>query len=172
VNKMTTEGQRQKEQNQDKKGKNYIVTIGFFGGVFASVITYIVHFLNFIPFGPGIILQAWPTYVLSGWMRGPVGHLIGIILLSLLSIVISLLYYGLFRRMNTVWTGLWFGLALWVVIFLGLHQLIPGVRSVWALGWDTNTTLICVFLLYGLFIGYSISYEYHEEEYAREKQDS
>jgi hypothetical protein len=152
-------------QTREVKKKTYVYTTGFFGGFFASSLAYIAHFLNFIPFGPAILLQLLPIYENTPWMRGIGGHALGIILISLLSVLAAYLYYVLFRRIDTAWTGVWYGLALWVVIFLGLNQLIPGVKTVGQLGWDTNITLVCIFIMYGLFVGYSISYEYKQAEY-------
>jgi len=149
------------KQNENKN-KSYVYVIGFFGGLFVSTLAYASHFLNFIPFGPGVLLRMWPTYSAVAWMRGPVGHLIGILLISLISMLIALLYYLLFRRMNTVWTGIWFGLALWVVLFVGLYPLFPGIKGFNEMHWNVNITFICLFLIYGLFVGYSISYEYQQ----------
>lgn len=155
-----------KERQEKKKNKRaYLLSIGFFGGFFASLTAYLAHFLNFIPFGPGIILQMLPQYTVIPWMRGPGGHFIGILVISLFSIGFAYLYYALLRRMDTAWVGVWYGLALWVVLFIGLNQLIPGVKKVDELGWNTNITLLCIFIIYGLFVGYSISYEHKEDEY-------
>lgn len=154
-----------RRHEKEKKRRAYLFSIGFFGGLFASVIAYIAHFFNFIPFGPGIILQMLPQYTDSPWMRGPGGHFLGILVISLLSISIAYLYYVLLRKMDTPWVGIWFGLALWVILFIGVNQLIPGVKKVGELGWNTNITLLCIFLIYGLFVGYSISYEHKEDEY-------
>ncbi len=102
-------------------------------------------------------------------VRGPWAHVIGILVLSLLSILIAWVYHALFRKINTVWAGLWFGLALWVVIFFALHPLVPGVGSFRQLDWNTNITILCLFLIYGLFVGYSISYEHLQEELEKQR---
>jgi hypothetical protein len=153
------------KQTREQKMRTYVLTTGFFGGFFASSLAYFAHFLNFIPFGPGILLQILPTYENTPWMRGIGGHALGIIIISLLSILAAFLYYALFRKIETAWTGVWYGLALWVVIFLGINQLIPGVRTIGELGWNTNFTLVSIFIMYGLFVGYSISYEHKQFEY-------
>jgi hypothetical protein len=152
-------------KSREGKQRSYVYTTGFFGGLFASVVAYSMHLLNFIPFGPAVLLQYLPTYEFTPWMRGPLGHLIGITIISILSMLVAFLYYVLFRKMDTAWIGVWYGLALWVVVFLGLNQLIPGVKSVGELGWNTNITLVCIFIFYGLFVGYSISYEHKQSEY-------
>lgn len=153
------------KQEKEKHKRRYLYSIGFFGGLFASMIAYVVHFLNFIPFGPAVILQMLPLYTVTPWMRGPAGHFIGMLVISFFSIGFAFLYYVLLRKLETAWVGIGYGLALWVILFLGLNQVIPGVKTVGALGLNTNITLICIFIIYGLFVGYSISYEYKEDQY-------
>ncbi len=156
-----------KAENKNTKQKGYIYSIGFFGGLFASLTAYIAHIINFVPFGPGMIWQLWPTYEQTAWMRRYPGHLLSIVLISLLSVFIAWLYYALFRKKQNVWFGIWFGIALWVLLFIGLHSLIPGVKSVHELGWNTNIVFLSIFALYGLFVGYSIYYESELHEKGR-----
>ncbi|MDQ0337745.1 hypothetical protein J2S00_000515 [Caldalkalibacillus uzonensis] len=147
------------EKEGRQKSQGFIYTIGFAGGVLGAFTAYVSHFFNFIPFGPAVIWQFWPWYYTIPWLRGPWGHMTAIVLIGLLSILPAWLYYLLFSNMETPWAGIWFGVALWMIIFLGLHPLIPGLKSVQQLGWQTNIVLLCIFILYGLFVGYSISYE-------------
>lgn len=42
------------------------------------------------------------------------------------------------------------------------NPIFPDVRTVTELTSDTIITTICIYLLYGLFVGYSISFEYNE----------
>lgn len=158
----------EKSQEEVRKENNYIFSVGFCGGLFTSGLAYIAHFLNFIPFGPGVLLQTLPMYSQTPWMRGPLGHIIGILIISLLSIVSAYIYYGLFRKMDTPWVGIWYGLALWVIIFLGLNQMIPNVKTVGELGLNTNITFVSIFIIYGLFVGYSISFEHKLKQLEKE----
>lgn len=153
------------EQAKRNKIRVYMYSIGFFGGLFTSMIAYAAHFLNFIPYGPGVVLQMIPIYTETPWMRGPGGHFVGILVISFLSIGFAYLYYALLRKLDTPWAGIGYGLALWMILFLGLNQMIPGVETVAELGANTNITLICIFVIYGLFVGYSISYEHKEEQF-------
>jgi hypothetical protein len=173
VDSIESNEKTQTDGDQDKPTRIgvYLFSLGFFGGLFSTVLAYIAHFFKFIPFGPGILLQALPGYSTTGWMRGPIGHLIGIILISLLAVLGAYLYYKLMKRMNTIWAGLWYGFALWVVIFMGLNQIIPGVKKVGELGWNANITLVCIFLFYGIFVGYSISYEYQQGTFEQKREE-
>jgi uncharacterized membrane protein YagU involved in acid resistance len=92
------------------------------------------------------------------WLGRYQGHLLSILWLGVLSIPLSFVYYVLFKRFTNVWVGIGFGFALWGFIFLVLNPLFQ-LQTIIELGWDSNITLICIFVLYGLFVGYSISYE-------------
>lgn len=155
---------------REAKKQLYIMYVGFFGGLFASIMTYIVHAFGFIPFGPGVIWQHFPSFQSFQWLHGPWGHVISIILLSLLSIAIAYLYYGFFRRMDTPWLGIWFGLTLWAIMFLAVNPFFEA-RTVKELGFTTNTTFICIFIVYGLFVGYSISYQYLSDQIEKDRTE-
>lgn len=142
------------------KKQLYTIYVGFFGGLFASFLTYMIHFLNFIPFGPGVIWHHVPYLANVKWLQGVWGHLAAIVFISFFSILISYLYYALFRKIETPWMSIWFGLTLWAILFVGINSLVSDAQNVYELGWTTNIAFICIFIIYGLFIGYSISYQY------------
>ena len=50
----------------------------------------------------------------------------------------------------------------WLLVFFVFNPIFPEVRTVTELTSDTIITTICIYLLYGLFVGYSISFEYNE----------
>lgn len=152
------------EQKQQKLSTEYIYSIGFFGGVFGSMLAFIAHFFNFIPYGPGVIFQMLAVYPETPWLRHYPGHLFAVGVLSLVSILVALLYYALFRKIESVLMGIGFGMFLWAALFLGLNTLIPGVQSVAELGWGTNIIFVCIFVLYGLFTGYSLSYGFYRQQ--------
>lgn len=150
-------------QEQDVDPKLYVITTGWFGGLFAAGLTYLAFFLNFIPYGPGVIWRHFPFFKSIDWLGGPVGHVMGIGVISLSSLITAFLYYYLFRRFNSPWAGVLYGLAVWVFVFLGVNEWIPGTKAVAEMELNTTITFICIFIVYGLFIGYSISYEYNDK---------
>lgn len=159
---------KKERDNLLAKEMHYILTVGFYGGLFTSLIAYLAYLLNFVPFGPGILLQMFSLYQSSG-LEGMAGHWLSILLISLFSIASSYLYFILFRHLESMWIGVLYGLAWWAIIFLGVNQLIPGIQSVRQLGFTTNIVFLSTFILYGLFIGYSISFNHREMERERER---
>ncbi|UCZ54593.1 YqhR family membrane protein [Bacillus shivajii] len=152
----------QKEQQKQEASVSFHATvalIGVFGGLFWSLIGYVAFYLNFSRVGPALALMPW---ALGDWKNGWLGHLVGIAVISLLSIGVAFLYRLVFAKVNHWWPGLIFGFLLWVVVFGLLNPLFPGLKPLTALDLNTIVTNLCLYIVYGIFIGYSISYEYHE----------
>ncbi|MBB5325246.1 hypothetical protein HNQ34_002346 [Anoxybacillus tepidamans] len=142
------------------------IITGFFGGVFWSLVGYLAHFFHFTELSPNMILFPWN---IGDWKYGKAGNYLAIFLIGLLSIIVALLYYVLFRKMQSMWIGIVYGVALWVIVFYVLNPFLPSLRSVSQLERNTVITTICLYILYGLFIGYSISFETQESEHQQTK---
>ncbi len=140
------------------------VVTGFIAGVFGSLLGYTVYYLNFTEITPGVILAPWN----GGWKDGWAGILLAALLYGLVSILAALLYYGTLRKRKSFWWGAAYGVILFLFVFLVLYPLFPGTKSL--LKYDINSILtgLCAYVLYGVFIGYSISYEYEEFIYLKQ----
>lgn len=150
------------EQNQREKPMSFItvvVLIGFFGGVLWSALALLAHFLNFTDVHPNLILEPW---ALGDWKKGWIGAVFSILAIGILSIGVALLYYALLRKMKGIWVGMVYGLGLFLVVFYVLNPIFPGMDAFWKLSKDTLITSACFYILYGVFIGYSISFEESE----------
>lgn len=150
------------EQNKHGKQMSFngtVASIGFFGGLIWSIIGYLAFFFNFIRVGPALVLMPW---ALGDWKNGYIGQLVGIAVISLLSIVVAFLYRFLLAKFNSIWPGLAFGVLLWFIVFYLLNPIFPGLKPLAELDINTVITSVCLYILYGVFIGYSISYEYYE----------
>jgi preprotein translocase subunit SecG len=139
---------------------------GFVGGVFWSLLGYLAHFFHFTELSPNMILLPWN---IGDWKYGKTGNYLAIFLIGVLSIAVALLYYVLLRKIKSMWAGVGYGIALWVIVFYVLNPFLPGLRSVSQLERNTVITTICLYILYGLFIGYSISFETQESEHQQTK---
>ncbi|MBM4762260.1 YqhR family membrane protein [Bacillus sp. B15-48] len=163
------EGNHQRlEQNQREKPLSFIsivIITGFVGGVLWSSLALLAHYFNFTDIRPNMILEPW---ALGDWKRGWIGTVFSLITIGLISIGAALLYYALLRKFDGFWVGLAYGLGLFFLVFYVLNPIFPGVQSFWKLSWNTLITTACFYLLYGVFIGYSISFE-ESERGAREE---
>ncbi|HEU5141170.1 MAG TPA: YqhR family membrane protein [Bacillales bacterium] len=149
---------------QDNKQKPISFTskcmlIGFWGGLICGVIGYIAYLMNFTVFGPALVLKPW---ALGEWKHELLGQIVGIFAIALLSILTSLIYKVILERWYTMWVGVIYGVVLWFVVFYLLNPIFPDMKSIADFDKNTLVTTICIYILYGLFIGYSVSFEYHE----------
>lgn len=138
-----------------------ITAIGLFGGIFWGAIFQLFAFFNFTEIGPNFVIRTW---IKADFAKGWVGAVLSLICLAVISLLFAYLYSALFRKIISYWLGVFYGIAIWALVFLVLRPLFPGMKTVMELSIDTIITTFCLFLLFGLFIGYSISFEYHERE--------
>ncbi|WP_141431688.1 YqhR family membrane protein [Bacillus sp. 03113] len=160
------------EQNHLRKVQPSLLAmalvIGFVGGIIWSGIAYFAYYFHFTEISPTIILEPW---AIGGWKKGWLGVIISILLIGILSIVSAFLYYVSLRRIKNMWGGILFGLLLFLLVFLVLNPMFPSIPPFREIGRDTMITSICLYLLYGVFVGYSISYEESEYQSMREKEN-
>ncbi|WP_332632326.1 YqhR family membrane protein [Halalkalibacter flavus] len=151
------------ERNKKEEQMSYptkVVLIGLFGGLIWSLIGYLAFYFNFIRVGPALALM---PFVVGDWKDTYIGQLVGVAMIAVLSIGVAFLYRLTLQKFNKLWISIGFGLALWVLVFILLNPIFPGLKSVNNLDMNTIITSICLYALYGAFIGYSISYEYAEQ---------
>lgn len=138
-----------------------VAAIGFFGGLIWSSVWYVLFYLNFTSVGPALAIDPW---ALPDWKQTYVGQLVGIVALSLLSIGVAFLYRLTLQKLSTIWPGIIFGIVLWGITFLLLHPIFPSLKPMKELDEVTIVATLALFIIYGVFIGYSISFEYEEME--------
>jgi hypothetical protein len=150
------------EQNKQEEPMSMlakVIVIGLCGGIFWSLLGYLLYIFKFTKISPNLVLQPW---AIGDWKNGLYGQFMGIFVIGLLSVGVALLYYATLRRFEKIWVSMIFGLALWGFVFFILNPIFPDLKSVWELGRNTNITTVCLYLLYGVFIGYSISFEVND----------
>ncbi|WP_042355083.1 YqhR family membrane protein [Bacillus rubiinfantis] len=134
---------------------------GLFGGVFWGTMGYLAYFLHFIDIRPNVILL---PLALGNWKYGWIGTIVSIIIIGIISIGVAFIYSALLKRFNGLWFGIGYGIVLFAIVFVLLHPLFPDIKPLFELKRDTFITMMCLYMLYGLFIGYSISYEYQNKK--------
>ncbi|MFC7394247.1 YqhR family membrane protein [Scopulibacillus cellulosilyticus] len=152
-------GSSKLEQNKQEKkmtSNGRAALIGFFGGLIWSLIGYLAYLINFSKVGPSLILA---PFAIGKWKNKVGGQFLGIFIICIISILIALLYKYALGKIKSMWVGIIFGLILWVIIFYVLQPWIPGLDPVSKLGKNTISTTLCLYALYGLFVGYSISFD-------------
>ena len=141
-----------------------VVTIGLFGGIFWSLLAYLSYIFNFTVISPNLVLEPWAV---GDWKDGVRGQFIGVAIIGVLSIGVALVYYAVLRKFQSIWIGLLYGAVLWGLVFLVLNPIFPDLKTVNHLDRNTIITTVCFYILYGVFIGYSISFETNELAHAK-----
>ena len=151
-----------KKKKKDEKHSllfNSLVT-GFIGGLFWSAIWSIAYYFNFTEVTPRFyLLNVW---IESPWTDSWIGVIAAIFIAGVLSVPAALFYYLAAKRIYSMWAGVLYGIVLWVLLFILLHPLFPETPTVMEMKADTIFTTVGLFMLYGTFIGYSISYDYYD----------
>jgi zinc transporter ZupT len=142
---------------------------GLFGGIFWSGLGYLAYAFNFIEISPGIILESWTV---GAWKTGWLGIIISLVLIGIFSVGAAFLYYLVLKRFNGFWLGIIYGIVLFFLVFIVLNPLLPSMGSFNELSRDTIITCICLYIVYGLFIGYSISYEHQNHMLVKEEMET
>lgn len=158
------------EQSQREKPLSFIamvVIIGFVGGVFWSALGYLAYLFNFTEIRPNVIIEPW---TIGSWKEEWLGTVISIILIGIISIAAAILYYFTLRKFGSMWVGAGYGLVLLLLVFFVLNPIFPGIRPFAELSKITLITSACFYILYGVFVGYSISYEESENRKVEKKE--
>ncbi|WP_028783183.1 YqhR family membrane protein [Thalassobacillus devorans] len=151
------------EQNQREKPASIVnksLLTGFVGGMIWSIFGAISYYFSFTEVSPAsfVIRSFWQT----SWSSAFLGEVLGVTGVSMVSILGALVYYLVLKKTNGLMPGILYGLAIWGVLFYLLNPIFTAVPALPDLTSDTIVTTICLFVLYGTFVGYSISYEYHD----------
>ncbi|ALC81588.1 MULTISPECIES: YqhR family membrane protein [Bacillus] len=151
-------------REKDQRGKpnlilGRVVLTGFIGGAGLSLIGYLFSLFRFSEISPNMLLQ---PFILGDWKNKLMGTFISIIIIGVLGIGAALLYYLFFRRIKGMWAGLIYGVMLWAIVFFLFNPLFPELASINELKSETLISSFCLYLLFGLFVGYSISFDYNE----------
>ncbi|MGP7816210.1 YqhR family membrane protein [Niallia sp. 01092] len=146
-----------------------VIWTGLFGGIFWSSVGFAAYYLNFTDIRPNVILEPW---ALGDWKRSGLGTLISIIIIGIFSTGAAFIYYLILRKCKNMWGGIGFGIALFVIVFILFNPIFPSMDPFLKLKRDTLITSVCLYVLYGVFVGYTISYEENEIQIKQKKSTS
>lgn len=150
------------QQGLPKRKMKSALLVGFVGGMFWSIIGYALYFMNFTKLGPSIFAK---PFFSSQVLDKPWAHFIGIGIITFLSIGIALLYVFTLSQFYTPWLGLGLGAGLFAVFFYVVSPMLRLLdKPIHQIGMNTFSTELCLFLLYGLFIGLTLATEYSSSE--------
>lgn len=137
----------------------FALQLGFFAGLIWGGIHWLFYGLHFTKVSPGFMAE---PFFKHDFLNTVYGHLVGYSFFIVFSIIASLLYVLLLRKLKGPWPGLIYGLIWWAVIFIACSRLFL-LQPPLKMPWNTFITELCIFLLWGMFIGYTAAIEYTDE---------
>lgn len=143
------------------------VITGFVGGILWSIVAYVFYYFNFTTIEPNILLE---PFTVGTWRENWIGIVLTIILYGVISIGVALVYYMFLKKLKSMWIGIIYGLVLFFIVFIILNPIFPSMKPFLQIEINTIIASVCVYVLYGLFVGYSISYEHNELKYFKERE--
>lgn len=146
----------------------FSLKIGFFAGIFWGLARWLAAGLHFTYVPQAYLLD---PFVPRRWLIGFYWQAAGLGAFIAMSILAALIYVLLLGKLRGPWPGLWFGAVWWALTYAWAGPIVGAVPPLSTIGWNSIVTDFCLYLIWGLFIGYSISFELNNES-RREPDDS
>lgn len=136
--------------------------IGVFAGILWGGLKMLEFAMRFTEVVPGFLLE---PFFLHSYLVTARGLVLGYLSFIAFSTIAGLIYGIFLRRLKGPWPGIGYGLAWWAVLYLlvgPVTEMMPGVTQ---LDLNSFVTDLCLFAVWGLFIGYSIAMEFNKERF-------
>ncbi|WP_010530961.1 YqhR family membrane protein [Lentibacillus jeotgali] len=154
------------EQNKQEEPISILsrsLLTGFIGGLLGGFFGVVLYYFNFSEVAPkSYLLRSWLT---ASWIDGWLGTVLSILMIGVISLLTAFIYFILFKKVNSLWMGVAYGIVLWFIVFYIVQPIFPNIPPLRDLNANTIVSTICLYVLYGTFIGYSISYDYTDTLY-------
>ncbi|MFC4302663.1 YqhR family membrane protein [Cohnella boryungensis] len=138
----------------------FSIKIGFFAGLIWGLARWLAAGLHLTNVSQAFLLDPFVPRKLLGGLYWQAAGLVAFIVMSMLA---ALIYLGILRRLRGPWPGLWFGAGWWGLLYAWAGPYIGALPPLKRIGGNSMATDLCLFLMWGLFIGYSIAFELHDE---------
>lgn len=160
---MPKQEQQQDPSVQTVKRTNpvtFSLRLGFFAGLIWGAIHGFFYFMRFTTVIPGFLAE---PFFKHEFLKTQPGYYIGWLFFTIFSIICAMLYTLLLRKLRGPWPGMLYGVWWWAIIYGVLSPFFTLAPSFQAMGWTSVISEFCLFLLWGLFIGYTVAIEYTED---------
>lgn len=144
----------------------YCLTLGLFAGLIWGSLRWLSVALNLTKVPQAFLAD---PFIKRTHLDTIAWHCFGLALFVLMSIVAAYLYWFILGKLRGPWPGLFFGAAWWVLLFFWIGPATGAIPAFKEIGLGSLFTECAVYVLWGLFIGYSFAFEFHNES-AREPE--
>lgn len=173
----SNDSQQDHQQKKNKEGKKkekdntnpflFSLNTGFFAGLIWGAIKGFFYYLSFTTIIPGYLVE---PFFKHSFLESAPGYYAGWGFFTLFSIIATMLYVFLFRKLKGPIPGMVYGIVWWCIIFLLAGPMTGMTPPFGQLSINTIVTEFCLYLLWGLFIGYTAAMEYTEERLREPKK--
>ncbi len=159
-----------RHQHKRKQGTNmwfFALQIGFFAGLIWGAAQGLFYYLRFTSVVPGYLVE---PFFKHQFLQTQGGYYLGLLFFILFSILATLIYVFAFRKLKGPVPGMVYGIVWWGLIFLVFGPMLQMTSPLRELSFNTGFSEFCLFLLWGMFIGYTTAEEFTNERTREPKQ--
>lgn len=138
----------------------FAIQTGFFAGLIWIAVKALESYLRFTKVPSGFMAK---PFFREEYLDTAAGYWTGWGVFIVFSIVAAMVYAALLRKVRGPWAGLAYGAVWWIVLYGMVGPATGMMKPAGQLDLVSVVTDFCLFLLWGLFIGYSISFEFTDE---------
>lgn len=150
----------QEQENKRTNPWTFSLVIGFFAGLIWGAVKGLFYYMSFTTVIPGFLVE---PFFKHSFLNTQGGYYIGWGSFILFSIVATIIYTLAFRKLRGPFPGIVYGILWWMLIFVVIGPLTQMTVPESQLSFDTLFSEFCLYLLWGLFIGYSTAEEFTDE---------
>lgn len=138
----------------------FSLEVGFFAGLIWGGVKGILYYMSFTTVLPGYLVE---PFFKNKFLHSLSGYFVGWASFIVFSILATMLYTAAFRKLKGPRPGILYGIAWWTFIFTILGPTYHLTRPLVELARNTVISEFCLYVLWGLFIGYTAAEEYTNE---------
>ncbi|MFD1176235.1 YqhR family membrane protein [Paenibacillus puldeungensis] len=148
------------QRNQRTNIWMFSLEVGFFAGLIWGGLKGVMYFMSFTTVLPGYLVE---PFFKSKFLHSLSGYFVGWASFIVFSILATMLYTAAFRKLKGPGPGILYGIAWWTFIFTILGPTYHLTRPLVELSKNTVLSEFCLYVLWGLFIGYTAAEEFTNE---------
>lgn len=148
------------KENKRTNPWTFALMIGFFAGLIWGGVKGVLYYMNFTTVLPGYLVE---PFFKHSFLNTQPGYYVGWGGFILFSIAATFIYTLAFRKLRGPFPGVVYGIVWWVIIFVVIGPLAQMTAPESKLSFNTLFSEFCLYLLWGLFIGYSTAEEFTDE---------
>lgn len=165
-------GKKKENKKQEKNNTNlflFSLNIGFFAGLIWGAVKAFFYYMSFTTILPGYLVE---PFFKHSYLQSMPGYYTGWGFFTLFSILATMIYVFIFRKLKGPLPGIIYGVVWWGIIFLLAGPMTGMTPPVKQLSINTLVVEFCLYLMWGLFIGYTAAVEFTDERMREPKKPS